>query len=497
MRVSFNMIYSQSVSNMNSRLSELMRINEQTASLKSINRPSDDPEGTARVLDLSSSMSRMEQYLENVDTAVAWLSLADEELSQASDVLTRLEEICEQGATGTYSDDEREMIAAEARELMEELVSISNTEYAGDSIFAGSMIADDAYAMGLGATVRDGEGAAASVLSVTGEADSTVYIEFMDSGEVGVDALNYRYSTDGGDTWTEATLAAGDTELVCDGVRTTLESGSTVTASSEEGEGDGSVIWLRPAAIYQGNGVADAVVRHSGSSTVAASCEGTFYSNVTIRVDSGGTLPGPLEYSYSLDSGATWNTGYTTTDSTFMIPGGEVELASNGGSTVVAGDQFVVQPENAEIYVDISDTSSVQINNVGCDIFGGLVEDAATGAMEAVPDGDDNLLEAVGELVGYLETNDVEGVSEVLEKLSAAHENLTVTLGDIGGRENRLEFTQYNLETIIDAAEANISDIEDADITQLSTDLAKAEYAYEAVLQSSTQIMGLSLLDYI
>ncbi|TVM15939.1 flagellar hook-associated protein 3 [Oceanidesulfovibrio indonesiensis] len=497
MRVSFNMIYNQSVSGMNSRLAEMMRLNEQSASQKKLNRPSDDPAGMARSLDLRSAQSAMDQYLENIDTAEAWLTQADDELRLASNAVTRLKEIAEQAATGTYSNDQREMIAAEARELMAELVSIANSEFVGDSIFAGSKIDTNAYALGLGATVRDAEGESLEVLAVTGNSNSTTYIEFLDSGQVGADTLRYRYTTDNGDTWQNAELAAGDTTIVCGGVRTEIAAGSTVAATSEEGAGDGSVLWLRPAAYYQGNVEGDAEVVHHGVSPIAAEAQGVFSSNVLVRVDSGGTLPGPIEYSYSTNGGSTWSSGHTTSDATFGIPGGYVELASNGGDTLAAGDQFLVQPQKAAILVDISPSSTVQINSIGKDIFGGLYTPVGESQAVAAVPSEENLLETVGELVGYLETNNQDGAAECLDKLSGAHARLTVALGDIGGRETRLEFARNSVETIKATTAANISDIEDVDITQLTIDLAKAEYAYQAVLRSSSQIMNLSLLDYI
>lgn len=497
MRVSFGMIYNQSVSGMNSRLSEMMRLNEQSATQKKINRPSDDPSGMCRSLDLRSTLSSMDQYLENIDTAEAWLSQADDELGLASDVLTRLEEIAEQASTGTYSDDQRQMIAAEARELMEELMGIANSEYAGDSIFAGSRTDTNAYTMVMGSTVRDADGSSLEVAEVTGASDYTVYVEFADSGEVGADALGYRYSTDGGETWQEGTLAAGDTTLDCGGVQAELVSGSTVTSSSEAGDGDGTVLWLRPAAEYLGNVQDEAAVVHYGASPVSALAEGAFSSSVLVRVDSGGTLPGPFEYSYSTNGGSSWSTGHTTSDATFDIPGGHVELTPDGGSLVADGDQFLVQPQNAAIVLETGPASSVQINNVGKDIFGGLYTPAGGSAAIAAEPLEENLFETVGELVGYLETNNADGAADCLAKLTRAHERLTVAAGDVGGKETRLEFSRNSVQTIQSTVTANISDLEDADITQLTSDLAKAETAYQAVLKSSSQIMNLSLLNYI
>ncbi|GAB7079429.1 flagellar hook-associated protein FlgL [Megalodesulfovibrio paquesii] len=497
MRVTFNMIYSNAITNMNSRLSDVARLNEQTATQKKLNRPSDDPAGMSRALDLRSTMSELEQYQENLDTAEGWLTQADDELRLASEVVTRLKEICTQGSTGTYTDDQREMMAEEARQLMEQLVGIANSEYAGDSIFAGSRVDGTAYEMGLAATVADGEGGSLEIGAVTGSASDTTYVEFIDSGTVGTDELHYRYTTDGGDTWTEATLAAGETTLDCGGVRAEMAAGSTVVATDEAGSADGTAVWLRPAAIYQGNTTDEVAVRHAGNSPVSATAEGDFSSKVVVRVDSDGTLPGPLEYSYSADGGATWSTGHTTTDGTFTVPGGHVTLEPDGGSDVYSGDQFTIQPENGAINLEIGPTSTVQINNIGKDIFGGLYTPAGSDELVAAEPEEENLLETVGAMIGYLETNNQDGLGECLEQLELAQERLTVALGGVGGRESRVEYCRVSIDTLYAAAETNLSGIEDADTVQLAVDLAKAEYAYEAVLSSSSRIMQMSLLDYL
>lgn len=496
MRVSFNMIYGKAVTNMNTRLAEIIRLNEQTSSQQKLTRPSDNPSGMARALDLRSTLNQLTQYEENLDTAEGWLTLADDALRLASDVTTRLKELCEQAATGTYTAEQRSMIAAEARQLMEELVGIANTEYAGDSIFAGSKTTGNAYEMGLAATVQDPEGASLVVEAVAGGADSTIYLEFLDSGEVGTDELRCRYTTDGGSTWQEATLAAGETVLQCGGVQATLAAGSTVTATEEAGSADGTALWLRPAAIYQGNTTDAISVLHAGSSATTATAAGVFSTNVVVRLDADATLPGPLGYAYSTDNGATWSTGHTSTNGTLQLPGGILTLGPDG-TALTQGEQFLVQPENGAITLAIGASTSVQINNIGKDIFGGLYTPAGAATAQAAEPQDANLLEAVGQLVGYLESNTLDGIGQCLEAITKAQAQLTTALGVVGGRETRLEFARSSVATISDAVTAALSNIEDADTVQLAVDLAKAEYAYQAVLQSSSSIMKLSLLNYL
>ncbi|UZP68782.1 flagellar hook-associated protein FlgL [Desulfovibrio mangrovi] len=494
MRIARSMLFDSSVRYMNNSLSEIIRLNEQNASQKTINRPSDDPGGMSRSLDLKTYLTRLDQYDENMNTALGWLQLADDELNQASDVLTRLEELAEQAATGTLTDSQRSMIAEEARELMGQMLAIANTEYAGDSIFAGSMTDTNAYEIGLGATVRDETLSDASFVAFSGSTSSTIYVEFAESGTVGVDEIDYRYTTDGGSTWQTATLAAGDTELDFGTAKAEMLSGSVVTATETPGEGDGTAVWIRPAAYYTGDTEGDETVYHYGSSTVTATADGVFDSSVAIRIASNASLPGPISYSYSLDRGATWVDGNVTSNATFAVPGGFLELASNGGSAVVAGDQFIVEPHSAALYLDIGNSSSVQINSIGADIFGGRVDDNDTSTILDTPA---NLFESIGKFIGFLETNDQEGIADMIDALSAAHETLSTAQGTIGGREVRVEFAQEAVAMSKESTNANISSIEDADLTQLTTDLARAQYIYESVLSTSSKLMQMSLMDYL
>ena len=505
MRITTNMIYDQALTAMQDSLADVARLTEQTASQKSINSPSDDPSGYALSLDIKTTISGLAQYKENLQTADAWLSLADSVLGEISDLLTSIEELAEQGATGTYDAKQRSMIAEDVRGLFEQLVTLCNTEYAGSSIFAGSMTDSNAYGIGLGATVRNASNASnavsssLTVSSVTGESDSTIYVEFENDGVVGQDAISYRYTDDGGSTWTKATLAAGETTLDLGTAQANLDAGSEVTASSEAGEGDGTIVWIRPAAYYVGDDSDTLDTYYYGSSPVSYETQGDFDSTVTVRIDSDSAVDGTITYSYSMDSGSTWVTGNTTSNATLHVPGGRIELAaSNAGTSLSAGEQFIIQPSAADISVQVGPSTDIIINSVGKDVFGGLYYPNGESDPESADSSDGaNLLEAVGKLIGYLETNDADGVGESLDALEAAHEVLTSYNGEIGGRDTRLAYAANNLEVLTSVAKTSVSNIEAADYTQLTTDLAQAEYIYKAVLESSAKIMSISMLNYI
>ncbi|MFN2268228.1 MAG: flagellar hook-associated protein FlgL, partial [Desulfonatronovibrio sp.] len=380
MRVSQSMLFNNFVKNMNSSSYELMELNKQAFSQKKINRPSDDPIGTSRVLSYRDSISSLEQYKSNVDTAKGWLGLADETLMQANNVLIRSKEVAEQAATGTISADQREILSYEARQLMDQMINLSNARYEKKSIFGGHKVDGSAFepAMNLSSN-KD----LPSDYTIEGKASGTVLVQFTSSGEVnngsGTD-IDYRYSTDGGKTWTDDSLGDNQTELNIGGLSVGLpSSGYTVEANDPDNTNDtsGTWLWVRPTARYNGDDQDENKVSvyaediDSGDVSVA----GVFDKDVTVRIDE--VSGSDITYSYSLDEGSNWNTGNTTTvdgtdDARFLVPGGRVDISGVAAGDYNENDQILIRPHRAAIDVEISANEEIQINSVGKDIFGGI-----------------------------------------------------------------------------------------------------------------------------
>jgi flagellar hook-associated protein 3 FlgL len=486
------MIYDNAIRHLNNSLADYVALSEQSASKKRINRPSDDPTGVSNVLSSRTLLSEIAQRQENLDTATGWLTAVDDSIEQSSTLVIRLEELAQQASTETLSAEQRSMIALEAREIYEELVRLANTEFNGDHVLAGHKTDNPAYTTCLWATMDDDILGQDAVESVSGSSSTSIKVQFTAAGTVGTDALTYRYSTDGGNTWIDDTLAAGDTELDLGGVQVGLAAGSVVSANAGvDDDTGGTILFVRPAAQYLGDDSDGATVSLSGTSEVSAEAQGYFSGNVLVRFDSDANISGTLDYSYSTDGGRTWTTNQTATGGVLAVPGGFVELTADPSGDVYSGDILTVRPHEADINLSISDTSSVTINAVGKDIFGGLYNGEAAG------DADSNLLEIAGELIGYMEFNQRDAIGDSLEKLTTAHEKLTSAAGEIGGRINRVEAAQTALTLEKDRVETFLSSVEDVNETQLSIDLARSEYIYESVLSTSAKIINVSLLDYL
>ncbi|MFW5733485.1 MAG: flagellar hook-associated protein FlgL [Oceanidesulfovibrio sp.] len=511
MRVSQQNVYTNFLNNMNRSLTDLMNLNVQASSQKRINAPSDDPAGAARVRNYRAELSRLEQYRENVSTARGWLGQADSTLMQANTVLTRCKELAEQAATGTMSKSNREQVGFELRELFEQLINLSNSEFEGKHIFSGHKTNNSAFEAGLAVTTNDST-LSGTTFSITGASDKTTVVQFLEDGstgnQVGNDEIRYRYSTDAGESWTEKTLAVGARELDLGGVRVTMENNASVEwvepDITDTSVDNGSWLWVRPTAVYKGDDKDAVEVDQYGNDLISATADGVFDEDVYVRIDSATDLGSEIEYSYSLDGGLTWKTGNTVSNAAtsssavLVLPGGTLDLASNGGNALSAGSQFILRPRRADINFEISPGEKMAVNSVGKDVFGGIYhEPYASNATAALGGDARNVFETVGRLVGYVESNNQAGVQQALADLTTASEHLLTQAARVGGKENRLDVAKSVLSSLELNREEQLSNVEDVDVSELLTKLAQQQIIYESVLKSSSQVLRMSLVNYI
>ncbi len=508
MRVTQRNLYSTVVGRMNYSLSELMESNIQASSEKKVNKPSDDPVGTVRIMGFRDTIGQLDQYRENISSAKGWLNLADNTMLQVNTIVTRCKELAEQGATGTISAENREQISYEVRQLFQQLIGLSNTSFEDNSLFAGHKTQTPAFEEALWLTCNDGAVSNAA-FSISGDTNSTILVQFASNGNISTQPA-FRYSDDGGATWKTGTYTAipgGGQRLNLGGVNVDLDDSVTVTASQNENDTDGTWLWIRPTARYLGDDKDGVSVDPMQNTEVTGSAEGTWTRNVVVRIDETTTLADPaIRYSYSLDGGNTWvQSNVSSPDSladsaSFIVPGGVLTLTENTGNQLNEGDQFIIRPRTADINVQISESQTVTVNGVGKDIFGGIYkEPGASNASAVAIDGsiERNLFETVGKLVGYLETNNQSGCQEALESLRTSSESILNYAASVGGRENRLETADAILSSMQLDTDEQLSKVEDVDLAALMTKLAQQELAYQAVLKSSSMIMQLSLVGMI
>ena len=509
MRVSLNLLYDNFVTNMNRSTYRLMELNKMASSQKRINKPSDDPIGAARVLGYRDSISSLEQYKSNADTAQGWLGLADDALMQVNNVLIRAKEIAEQAATGTINADQREALSFEARQLFEQMINLANTRYEGKSIFAGHKVNESAFEQAMNLTsnreLPDG-------YIIEGRATGTIMVQFAGSGNDTIaNEPDFRFSTDGGKTWTEGTavdMGNNEYRLDLNGVSLTVPGTYQVTSSADPSDSSGTWLWVRPTAKYTGDDedqdrikVEPLYAQSIAPGDVRAL--GVFDKDVVIRIDDTDTgIPNEVNYSYSLDGGTSWKTGNRTMVDAgdqvrFLVPGGRLEIDLSGASDLNNSDQILIRPNRAAINFEIAANQTIQVNHVGKDVFGGIYMKPGDSHHTRGIDRPENVFETMGELIAYLETNNQSGVQKSLENIDACLKHINGNLASIGARQNRLSISKSVISGLVLNERERLSNIEDVDVSKLMTDLVNQQIIYEAVLKSSSTIMRMSLVHHM
>lgn len=108
-----------------------------------------------------------------------------------------------------------------------------------------------------------------------------------------------------------------------------------------------------------------------------------------------------------------------------------------------------------------------------------------------------NLFETLGNLIGFLETNNQTGVQRALENLKQVRNHVMSKAADVGSRENRLQTAGNILDGLKLNENDRLSAIEDVDVAELMTQVAQKQTVYEAVLRTTSLIMNMNLLKYI
>ena len=106
---------------------------------RKINNLRDDPLAAAHSVRLQSSINRIGQFQKNASYVDGRYREVEGYMQEVMDIYHRLREIAVQGANGTYSQEERNNMAYEVNELVNELVRIANaTGDSGIMLFGGS-----------------------------------------------------------------------------------------------------------------------------------------------------------------------------------------------------------------------------------------------------------------------------------------------------------------------------------------------------------------------
>lgn len=145
-RVTQRMLTQRSLADVNGGLARMAAVQQQMATGKKINVPSDSPTGTTTAMRIRSSLADQNQYSRNAQDGLAWLTTVDSTLQGITSQVQRAKTLALQGAnTGSMSQTSLNAIAAEIQQIRGSVLQQANATYLGRPVFGGTTSGGAAY----------------------------------------------------------------------------------------------------------------------------------------------------------------------------------------------------------------------------------------------------------------------------------------------------------------------------------------------------------------
>lgn len=137
MRVTQSMTTNHLNTTLNRSMETLNNYYTQMSTTKKIQMPSDDPIVATRALKYRTTVSNTEQYISNTEQCESWLEITDSAFDNLESLLQRFNDIFVEGASETYTNDDRLDMLEEYTSLLVQFEDEFNTTYMGRYVFSG------------------------------------------------------------------------------------------------------------------------------------------------------------------------------------------------------------------------------------------------------------------------------------------------------------------------------------------------------------------------
>ncbi len=505
-----NLIYTHTHTNLG-RMAELQ---EQAASGRRVNSYSDDPQAVGLLQRYDQLLEENGQYQENIGRARTMVEQTDRALMDLIDLMRDARDIGRRELNATWSAESSRIGANEMEINIEAAMAILNQTLEGSHTFSG-------YHTDMRAFVRSG--------------DEVVY-----QGDQGVMNVQIGPNTEMAVNIPGSALLGSDSSSLYG--YSDLAPRLVATASLNDigygaGWEPGIINWIDSTGIplevdLSGSGTIQDVIDilNAAGLTAAISADGT---GMTVT-DPGG---GPLTIS-DPDGGDTALTlGIVGTSQDGVVVGSDIRLSPEwttnmldieslvGGLPLgslevrIGEDSVEIDLSGAATLDDVKTTFEATVTAAG---LPPLIMDLSENSVTIVSNtaevfevrelsGDDTaqrlglvgtgaphrLFDVMIEMRDALQSYDQTAIKRAVGELEAIETHILSLSMTIGGRENMLDWMEglntdreYNLTR-------NMVDIRDADLIQVTSDLKQAELSYQASLMVSSEMLKMSLFDYL
>ncbi|MEE8483785.1 MAG: flagellar hook-associated protein FlgL [Nitrospinota bacterium] len=500
-RVTNRMMYNNTLISLNRQNEGMLKSQEELASGKRVNRPSDDPLAASDIMRYKLLLGRNEKFQEIDSRAASSLNTSESYVGSAGELSVRARELAIQQSNATATAATRRTAAHEIHTMIEQAIQIGNTQLQGGYIFSGrtSNIAPlDSSGNYVGdysaitAGISEGHQMDISVLAsdfLTADLhprlSNTTPVSTLNGGG-GISAGSFTITDRAGGTGT-ITVGAGNS--IGNVINAINASGANVTASISS---DGMAIEITDntalASINQSLTIAE-----SGGTTAA---DLGIVGSRPLSAFTGDNLNPALTGSTLLSD--LYGGSGITFDDISVVNGSASATISFSTATTVSDVISAINGSGANVTASINSAGtslSLASNNSATvayakDINGNTAEMLGIG-------GGKNLITTLQRLEAALNADDLTGILGQLENLDTAIGNISELRGIIGARVNRIENTRYNLEIANFNTTVQLSEVQDADMAKAASDLALLQFAYQATAKASASIIQPSLLDFL
>ncbi len=470
-RITQSMLFSRAQTDIQRGLFRYSQLQQEIATGRRINRPSDDPAAALRILPLRSDLRDLEQLSGNASLARETLDTSAASLEDASTLMQRVRELTTQAANGTLSASDRQSIGAEVDQLLSQLVGIGNSRRGDRYLFGGT---------------ENGEAPFEVVNDAGGQ--RVVYHGNRESLEIDVAPGVSTGLNVPGDSIFQARQRTSTTFSPAFGSQAT---GATAVGAGDTGIGFGQLD-VTFAGLH--TDAPSTVTAGTGATTALGNLAFTFTTGPdTLRIGGGPPLGIPVT-----------NGAFTTAD------GRSISLTVTGVPPVTTGTMTAkagLSVDGGATVTEISNfSSSVQVANS----FDGTVLNVGVAALtktgsEAVKFG--GTFDAFTTLVALRDLLQNDGnlpnqivrdrIAEMITEVDGAHDAVLDGLRELGFRSSSMDVLKNRVEGLRVSRTESLALVEDTDIAEAILEMQRQDISYQAALQVSARVIQTSLQGFL
>lgn len=140
MRVTNNIMANNVLDNILRSSQSLSKIQDQLSSGKKISKPSDDPTNINRIMGFNEGVSRMNQYLDNINTVKVNLDTTDGILFSLTNEINSVETSIGKYSNGALSEEFSAVLVSDVENLFDSIMQSANSSLNGKYLFGGQNV---------------------------------------------------------------------------------------------------------------------------------------------------------------------------------------------------------------------------------------------------------------------------------------------------------------------------------------------------------------------